>query len=148
MDEVVQVRTDVAPLAKGLNLVGPVSAVRWAFWPRDVRGWLPGRGGWTLYAWVDVAPSTWKALPKATSPRPTSIHLPRKIAQVLLPPGIAEPLDNADAALGESTDMMVRGDAVDDEATRRILFVDGHAKGGVLRLGDHLLLSYCSFCTP
>jgi hypothetical protein len=146
MDAVIQVRTDVAPLAKSLNLIGPVVAARWALWPRDKPGWLPGRGGWMLYAWVDVTPATWKALPQPASRHPATIHLPRKIAQVLLPLGIAEPLDQADALLDTSTGVMVRGDAVDDETARRLLFVDGQAKGGVLRLGNHLLLSYCSFC--
>lgn len=147
MEVSIEVRTDVAPMAKSLNLIVPVVAARWALWPRDMPGWLPGRGGWMLYAWVEVAPATWEALPHPPSRRAASLHLPRKIAQALLPPGIAEPLDRADALLDSSTGVMVQGDAVDDEPAKRLLFVDGQAKGGVLRLGDHLLLSYCSFCT-
>jgi len=147
MDKVIEVRTDVAPLAKRLNLAGSVVGARWALWPRNMPGLLPGRGGWMLYTWVEVTPATWKTLPQSASQHTTSIHLPRKIAQVLLPPGIAEPLDRDDALLDRSTGVMVRGDAIDDEATMRLLFVDGQPKGGVLRLGNHLLLSYCSFCT-
>ena len=147
MDKVIEVRTDVAPLAKSLNLVAPVVAARWALWPRDMPGLLPGRGGWMLYAWVEITQTASETLLQSASRHTTSIHLPRKIAQVLLPPGIAEPLDRADALLDRSTGVMVRGNAVDDEPTMRLLFVDGQPKGGVLRLGHHLLLSYCSFCT-
>jgi hypothetical protein len=139
-NEKLQIRTEVAPLKKIFNLASPIIAARWAVQPRDMPGWVPGEGGWTLYAWVDIAAATSKALPRSATPGKAKFYLPRKIAEVVLPPGVAEPIDSSDSHQDALNYVKVRGDAVDDETARRLLFKDGKRQGGVLRLGDHLFL--------
>jgi len=143
----VEVRTDVAPVARLFHLRVPIVAARWCVWPPKGSSLLPGPSDLQVFAWVTCEPGVLETFPRSAWER-DKIALPRDIAQALVPTELLGDASAAEALQLRADDGVIWGDSLTaPPVSGKILGVSerpGVAISGIRR-GDWLFLSYSSF---